>query len=102
MHAEAISFEEWLALSKEEQVRLQSTWNPYGDGYWHQLRAQAEERFRQDYGSMPRIVAIHGGVYHGGTLIIGVILDTLHEASSLGIPSWYAGFHVMQFGSRLE
>jgi hypothetical protein len=97
-----MTFEEWLALSDDERNRLQTKWNPYGDGYWHALLAQAQEKFRQEFGRAPHVVGIHGGIYHGGTLIIGVTLDLPYPIRSEDIPSRYLGFRVMQFGNSKQ
>ena len=94
-----MNFEEWLSLSDDERDRIQQTWNPYGDGYWPHLLASAEERFRQEFGHAPHVVGITSGVYHGGTLIIGVTLDLPLAVRSEQIPSRYLGFHVQQFWS---
>jgi hypothetical protein len=94
-----ISFEKWLSFSKEEQDRIQATWNSYADGYWGKLLKQAEGKFRLEFGSAPPIVGVTSGTYHGGTLIIGVTLDLPCGERSKEIPSKYAGFHVQQFWS---
>jgi len=75
MNRQDISFDEWLSLSESEQEQLQKEWNPYEEGYWHTLRAMAERRFRDEFGANPHILDVHGGIYHGGILIIGVTLD---------------------------
>ena len=97
MTCEKLTFEEWLSLSEDEQDCLQRKWNPYKEGYWHGLRAQAEAKFRKAFEDTSHVVEVHGGLYHGGTLIIGVTLDLPSGTLPKGIPSRYAGFHVQHF-----
>jgi len=99
MKDQDIPFEKWVSLSKEEQDRIQATWNPYAEGYWGKLLEQAKEKFRLEFGGAPNVVDVLSGVYHGGTLIIGVALGLPCGERSAEIPSRYAGFHVQQFWS---
>jgi hypothetical protein len=89
-------FEEWVALSDSARVEIQKDWNPYAEGYWTDLLAQAAARFRGEFGHLPHLVDVAHGVYHGGTLIIGVVTD-LPLAQRLDLPSSYLGFRLMQF-----
>ena len=94
---EKMSFDEWIALPNEEQDRIQREWNPYAGGYWNELLAKAEERFRQEFGKLPDVLDVTKGTYHGGTLIIGVTLGLPLGRRDKQIPERFAGFHVQQF-----
>ena len=98
MKLEEITFDQWIAMSEDEQARLESTWNPYAEGYWHGLRAEAQARFEKEFGTHAHVVEVHGGIYHGGMLIIGVTTDLPYPERITEIPEEYAGFPVMQFG----
>lgn len=91
-----MNFEEWLALSDSERLASQAEWQPYVDGYWHELVAEAANRLRTDIGYLPHVLDINFGVYHGGTLILGVVTD-LKYPQVLELPSSYLGFPLMQF-----
>ena len=91
-----MTFDQWVALSEVERNATTRGWNVYADGYWHALADKAEVAFREAYGLLPHIVAINHGVYHGGTLIIGVTTD-LPAGSKVEVPDQYLGFQVMQF-----
>jgi hypothetical protein len=99
MKEQDIPFEKWVSFSKEEQERIQATWNPYADGCWGNLLKQAEEKFWLEFGGAPHVADETSGTYHGGTLIIGVTLNLPCGERSKEIPSKYAGFHVQQFWS---
>jgi hypothetical protein len=90
-------YETWEALSAAEKTSLQEQWNPYGEGYWHDLLKEAATRFRNQFGSYPHVTDIHHGTYHGGELIVGVTTDLLYP-NIISLPDTYAGFRVMQFG----
>jgi hypothetical protein len=91
-----MDFPAWLALSDSERLKLQQTWNAYGDGYWHELASEAAARLRSEIGALPHVRDINFGVYHGGTLIFGVVTDLIHP-EKLDLPSYYLGFPVLQF-----
>jgi hypothetical protein len=46
-------FEEWLALSDSERLVGQSEWQPFVDGYWHELVAEVANRLPHDIGYLP-------------------------------------------------
>ena len=91
-----MNFDQWLSLSEAEQIAQRKTWQPYADGYWHILRAEAARRFSAEFGAHPRIRSINSGIFHGGRLIIGVS-TTLWEPEQLPLPATYLGFPVLQF-----
>lgn len=93
-------FQEWLALSDSERLERQKEWRPYEDGYWQKLLAEAAARFRTEFGTLPHVVDFNYGVYHGGTLILGVVTD-LPLSQRVAIPSYYLGFPVLQFHKGL-
>jgi hypothetical protein len=93
---DAVQFQEWLALSDSARVECQKIWNTYGEGYWHELLEEAANRFRSEFGRTPHVLETNHGVYHGGTLIIGVVTD-LPYPKRVEIPAYYVGFPVMQF-----
>jgi hypothetical protein len=94
-----ITFEKWLSLSEEEQKKIEATWNPNANGYWQNLLTQATEKFKKEFSSLSQIVGVTSGMYHGGTLIIGVTLNLPLGERPKEIPSRFAGFHVQQFWS---
>ena len=92
-----MTIDEWTNLSEQEREKLQEQWNPYGEGYWHQLVKDAAQRFRDEYGSQENVKSVDSGTYHGGTLIIGVSTGLTHPEKA-NIPDKYLGFPIMQFG----
>jgi hypothetical protein len=91
-----MTFDHWLALSNAERLKLQESWSPYEDGYWHKLAEEAAARLRAEIGNLPHVRDIHFGTYHGGTLILGITTD-LPVPERLELPSYYLGFPVLQF-----
>jgi hypothetical protein len=79
-----------------ERIDAQKKWEPYIEGYWHDLVAAAAERLRAEIGQMPHVRDINHGTYHGGTLIIGVASD-LSYPGKLDLPSHYLGIPLLQF-----
>jgi hypothetical protein len=98
-----MTIDQWLALSSAERSKLQESWNPYGDGYWHKLAEEAASLLRAEVGHLPHVRDITFGTYHGGTLILGIATD-LHFPERLELPSYFLGFPVLQFcgGGRPE
>ena len=91
-------FTDWLILSDSERAEVQEQWEPYKDGYWHDLVAAAAERLRTEIGQLPHVKDINHGTYHGGTLIIGVVNDLAYP-ERLNLPSYHLGFPLLQFNS---
>jgi hypothetical protein len=91
-----MSFENWLSLSEAERKIERQTWQPYEDGYWHMLNAEAARRFQVEFGTIPQIRRMTSGTFHFGLLIIGVSTN-LWEPDHLPLPDTYLGFRVIQF-----
>jgi hypothetical protein len=91
-----MQFQEWLLLSDSARGECQKIWNTYGEGYWHRLLEEAANRFREEFAWTLHVLEINHGIYHGGTLIIGVVTD-LPYPQRLELPVYYVGFPVMQF-----
>lgn len=91
-----MGIQEWLALSNSERLERQKEWSVYEGGYWHDLVAEAAARLRSEIGQLPHVREINHGVYHGGTLILGVVTDLVYP-EKLELPSYYLGFPVLQF-----
>jgi hypothetical protein len=89
-------FQEWLALSDAERLEDQKRWRPNEDGYWQTLLREAAARFRCEFSTLPHVVDFNYGMYHGGTLILGVVTD-LPVSQRVEVPSNYLGFPVLQF-----
>ncbi len=87
-----ITYEEWLSYSEEERIKVYNSWNPYA-GEGSDLLKMAIERFKEKYGKNAKI-EIHGGVYHGGLLIIGV---TINKGEKVTLPQKFEGFPVTKF-----
>jgi hypothetical protein len=85
-------------LSEAEKASLKEQWNPYGEGYWHELLREATARFRAEFRDTPHVLNIHSGLYHGGLLIIAVNNDLLYPQKA-SLPESYDGFPVYQFGA---
>jgi hypothetical protein len=91
-----VKFDQWLTLSETEKQAEQACWNPYREGYWHDLLSEAAKRFEAEFASVTHVRDVHSGTYHGGELIIGVSTD-LPYPQTITLPDSYLGFRVMQF-----
>ena len=92
------TLDQWIDMSPADRKRFRRSWDPYADGYWHRLLEEAARRFDSETMPHPLVERIHSGVYHGGTLIIGVT-TTLPYPEKLDLPRKFADFPVLQFGT---
>jgi hypothetical protein len=91
-----VKFDQWLTLSETEKQAEQACWNPYREGYWHDLLSEAAKRVEAEFASVTHVRDVHSGAYHSGELIIGVFTD-LPYPQTITLPDSYLGFCVMQF-----
>ena len=91
-----MTLREWLDLTDSERAACQKEWSPYEDGYWHDLATEAAAKLRTEIAHNAHVRDVTSGVYHGGTLIIGVVNDLAYPGK-LDLPSYYLGFPLLQF-----
>jgi hypothetical protein len=98
-----ITYDEWLALSPDQQDKVRRTWNPYQHENIH-IPREASRRFLAQC-DLP-CAGVDVGVYHGGIYIIcaKIKLTKMSEAEIKALGNWrkqpFDGFPVMYERAR--
>ena len=87
-----VNYDKWLTMSDEERSDLIHSWNPY-EGEGSAILKQSFEKFKKIYGGIKGIQNLHCGLYHGGSLIIGV---TTKKGHHVRLPKIFEGFPVIK------
>lgn len=88
---EPTSLNAWLELSEDERTSRMARFNPYaGDG--GELVAQIAERLRHNLNHLRDVIVDGGGIYHGGSWVIGVSHPFVFDRRL--IPARYLGVDV--------